>query len=222
MKAPNLTMKPVAWLKPYEKNAKLHPADEVKKLATTIKRFGWDQPIVAEADGTIIKGHGRRLAAIELGMVEVPVLIRDDLTKAEADAARIADNMAFGMRYDTKVMQDELKRLLDEMPELDLNDLAMSQKDKDLLTSALDQADMDSIMVDTLAEIEKQKSEDQRRIDAADAEQVPLAKVFGFKTISKSDERVVVEFIAQAEFTSGKTGPEALIAGMREYIRANA
>lgn len=217
MTTPKIEMKPVAWLQPYEKNAKLHPDDEIAKLATTIKRFGWDQPIVTEVDGTIIKGHGRRLAALKLGLTEVPVLVRYDLSRAEADAARIADNLAFGMRYDTKLMQDELRRLMDEAPDIDLDDMALSQKDKDLLTKALDEADQTAIMEDTLAEIEKQKTEDQKRIEAADAEQVPLAKVFGFKTISKSDERVVMGFLAQAELATGKTGQEAMIAAMREY-----
>ena len=214
---PKVELKPIDWLKPYAKNAKLHPADEVKKLAATIKRFGWDQPIVVEKDGTIIKGHGRRMAAIELGMKEVPVWIRDDLSKEEADAARIADNMTFGMRYDTKVLQDELKRLMDEAPEITLDDMALSQKDKDLLTKALDEADTAALMVDTLAEIEKQKTEEQRQIDSADAEQVALHKVFGFKTISKANERVVVQFLTQAEFKTGKSGPEAMIEVMREY-----
>ncbi|MCV5918272.1 ParB N-terminal domain-containing protein, partial [Escherichia coli] len=61
-------LRPLDWLKPYERNAKLHPPDQVRRLAATIRAHGWDQPIVVEPDGTIIKGHGRRLAAIELGL----------------------------------------------------------------------------------------------------------------------------------------------------------
>ena len=71
---------------PYAANAKKHPPDQVRKLATAITKFGWTQPIVVAGNGEIIAGHGRRLAAIQLGLAKVPVICRRDLTKAEADA----------------------------------------------------------------------------------------------------------------------------------------
>lgn len=210
----DIRLKPIAWLKPYEKNAKLHPEDEIKRLAATIKRFGWDQPIVAEADGTIIKGHGRRLAALSLGLSEVPVWVRSDLSKDEADAARIADNAAFGQRYDTRMMQDELRRLMDSVADLDINDLALSEKDKTLLMAQLDAAQNDAIIADTAEEIERVKQEEAERIAQADAEQVPIAKALGFSKISKKDERVIVGFMAEAEEATGKMGMEAFIEGL--------
>lgn len=215
---PEIVMKPVAWLKPYGANAKLHPDDEVKRLASTIKRFGWDQPIVVEADGTIIKGHGRRLAAISLGLAEVPVLIRADLTKAEADAARIADNAAFGMRYDTRMMQDELKRIMDAAPEFDLDDLALTEKDKTLLMAQLDQANDAVVIIDTAAEIDRVKEEEAERIAAADGETVAIAKALGFGKITKTQERTLVGFMAEAEEATGKTGVEAFIAGLERAV----
>lgn len=53
-------------IKPYPKNAKLHPAEQVELIAKSIKRFGWQQPIVVDKDHTIIVGHGRWLAAAAL------------------------------------------------------------------------------------------------------------------------------------------------------------
>lgn len=211
---PKITMKPIEWLKPYGMNAKQHPDDEIGRLAATIKRFGWDQPIVTEVDGTIIKGHGRRLAALKLGMSEVPVLVRADLSKAEADAARIADNAAFGMRYDTRMMQDELRRLTEEAPEIHLDDLALSDKDRTLLLAQLDEANTAAILADTISEIERVKEEEAERIAATDKEQVAIAKALGFARITKAQERALVSFLAEAEAATGKQGADAFIEGL--------
>jgi ParB-like chromosome segregation protein Spo0J len=212
---PKLELKPVAWLKPYAKNAKKHDEDQVRRLAATIREHGWDQPIVTEPDGTIIKGHGRRLAAIKLGLTEVPVIVRHDLTKAQADGARIADNAAASVAYDTGMLQEELRRLMAETPELDLDSLALSEKDKTLLTLALDEAAAGAVMSDTIGEIERQKEEEAERVANADAEMVPLAKAFGFARMRASDQRVLTGFMAEAEGISGKTGYEAFIAGLK-------
>lgn len=79
-------------LKPYFRNAKKHSRKQVTDLANAIRRVGFDQPIVVDADFVIIKGHGRRLASLEVGLELVPVVIRTDLTPEEVMAARIADN----------------------------------------------------------------------------------------------------------------------------------
>jgi ParB-like chromosome segregation protein Spo0J len=211
---PKIELKPIDWLIPYPRNVKLHPTEQIDRLAATIKRFGWDQPIVAEKDGTIIKGHGRRLAAMKLGMTEVPVWVRDDLTKEEADAARIADNAAFGMQYDTRAMQEELSRLMTDDATFTLDDLALTEKEQTLLTELLDKTNTDAVMKDTIAEIQAAKTEEQRQIDASDNELVSLAKAIGFSKIARSEERVLVEFLAEAEAATGKTGREAFIEAL--------
>jgi hypothetical protein len=70
-------------VKPYPKNTKLHPDEQIERLSRTISRFGWDQPIVVDKHGVIIKGHGRRLAALKLGLKKVPVCVRRDLSQDE-------------------------------------------------------------------------------------------------------------------------------------------
>lgn len=220
LKNPKIEVKPIGWLIPYAKNAKLHPTEQINRLAATIKRFGWDQPIVAERDGTIIKGHGRRLAALHLGLTEVPVWVRDDLTKQEADAARIADNAVFGMQYDTRAMQEELARLMAAEPDFTLDDIGLTEKEKTFLTEILDAPDPLAVMTDTIAEIEAQKSEDARRVEAADAELVPLAKVLGFARITQAQARTVNAFMAEVEEWTGKKGEEALIEGMQMAMRS--
>lgn len=212
---PKIELKPVEWLIPYERNAKLHPTEQIERLAATIKRFGWDQPIVAWKDGSIIKGHGRRLAAIKLGMKEVPVWVRDDLTREEADAARIADNAVFGMQYDTRALQEELGRLMAEEPDFSLDDIGLTEKEKTLLTKTLDEAEEAAVMRDTIAEIEAQKTEDARQVDAADAEEISLAKALGFAKITRAQGRVIGSFMAEAEGFTGKQGRDAFIEGLQ-------
>src|SRR5690349_16944205 len=82
----------IGQIKPYELNAKKHPVEQVNTLASRIKKDGFDQAIVVDEDFVILKGHGRRLAAIQLGMKQVPVVVKIGLTEAHKRACRIADN----------------------------------------------------------------------------------------------------------------------------------
>lgn len=77
---------------PYADNANSHPQEQIEKLAAQIARDGWDQPIVVDKDGVIIKGHARRLAALHLGIAQVPTLVRDDMTPKQVKAARLGDH----------------------------------------------------------------------------------------------------------------------------------
>ena len=104
---------------PYANNAKEHPDEQVKKIASSIKNYGWDQPIVVDADNEIIKGHGRLQAAELLGLDEVPVIRREDLTDAEAKAARIADNKTAESDWIDDLLASELE-LLDDFDAIEL------------------------------------------------------------------------------------------------------
>jgi len=77
---------------PYARNARVIPESAVGNVAASIKEFGFKQPIVVDAEGVIIAGHTRLLAAERLGLAEVPVLVADDLTPAQVKAYRLADN----------------------------------------------------------------------------------------------------------------------------------
>lgn len=76
---------------PYKRNPRRNE-DAVAKVALSIKEFGFKQPIVVDKDSVIIVGHTRLLAALRLGMKEVPVLVAADLTPAQVKAYRLADN----------------------------------------------------------------------------------------------------------------------------------
>ena len=77
---------------PYARNARVIPDSAVGKVAASIKEFGFKQPIVVDAEGVIVAGHTRLLAAERLGLDAVPVLVADDLTPAQVKAYRLADN----------------------------------------------------------------------------------------------------------------------------------
>ena len=76
---------------PYKRNPRRNE-DAVEKVATSIKEFGFKQPIVVDKDSVIIVGHTRLLAALRLGIKEVPVLVATDLSPAQVKAYRLADN----------------------------------------------------------------------------------------------------------------------------------
>lgn len=79
-------------IKPYAKNARTHPPDQVKALAADMKADGVTQPILVDENGEVIAGHGRRLAALAAGFKEYPVVIARGWTETQKRAARIKDN----------------------------------------------------------------------------------------------------------------------------------
>jgi len=121
---------------PYTNNAKEHPDEQVKKIASSIKNYGWDQPIVVDADNEIIKGHGRLKAAELLGLSEVPVIRREDLSNAEAKAARIADNRVAESAWSDDLLGAELE-FLDSSP-IDIDTLGFDDDELDDLLGEID------------------------------------------------------------------------------------
>jgi DNA modification methylase len=107
----------ISLIKPYEKNAKKHPAKQVKQVAASIKEFGFNQPIVVDKKNVIIVGHGRYEAAKLLELKDVPVVVVD-LTEAQAKAYRLADNKLNESDWDMELVVDELKTLSMEMLDL--------------------------------------------------------------------------------------------------------
>ena len=87
----NVELRPLAEIKPYEKNPRDNDA-AVDAVAESIRRFGFRQPIVVDADGVIVCGHTRWKAAQKLGLEQVPVHVARDLTPEQIRAYRIADN----------------------------------------------------------------------------------------------------------------------------------
>ena len=103
----------VGSLKPYEKNAKKHPADQVEHIANSIREFGFRQPLVIDKDNVLVIGHGRLLAAKKLGLDTVPCVRADDLTDEQIKALRLADNKTNESEWDFDLLDGELDDIFD-------------------------------------------------------------------------------------------------------------
>ncbi|HEY1035559.1 MAG TPA: site-specific DNA-methyltransferase [Pseudoxanthomonas sp.] len=104
---------PVDALVPYERNSRVHDADQVDGIAASIAEFGFVAPIIVDRNrNRIAAGHGRLLAARRLGMDRVPVVAVDHLTEAQFRAYVIADNKhTDNSRFDEAVLAAELTDL---------------------------------------------------------------------------------------------------------------
>ncbi len=99
---------------PYALNAKQHDEKQIRNIANSIRRFGWWQEAVITADGVLVIGHGRRLAAMQLGC-KIPVMVidrqADDLTEEDIRELRIADNKTNESPWDWEMLQQDMEGL---------------------------------------------------------------------------------------------------------------
>jgi len=106
--------RPVASLVPYANNARTHSDAQVAEIASSIRAFGWTNPILVDGENGVIAGHGRLLAARKLGLTEVPVIELAGMSEAEKRAYVIADNkLALNAGWDTELLGLELGALQD-------------------------------------------------------------------------------------------------------------
>lgn len=107
-----IEMRPVELLKGYARNARQHSAKQIAKIAESIRAFGFNAPILVDADGVIIAGHGRLEGAKKAGLKEVPVVELGHLTDLERRAYILADNrLALEATWDEDLLAGELADL---------------------------------------------------------------------------------------------------------------
>lgn len=112
-------------LVPYENNPRKNEK-AVEAVKNSINQFGFKNPIIVDENNVIISGHTRRLAAMELGIKMVPVVVATDLTEEQVRAFRLADNRVASFSYwDEAKLKDEIA----EISEIDLSDFGF-KKDK--------------------------------------------------------------------------------------------
>lgn len=100
-------------IEPYENNARAHSKEDVKAIVKSIKEFGFNDPIGVWHD-TIVEGHGRLLAAKEIGLDKVPIIRLDDLTDEQRRAYMLAHNKTAELsNWDMEVLASELKDIAD-------------------------------------------------------------------------------------------------------------
>ena len=102
----------VSDLIPYVNNSRTHSDEQVNQVASSIKEFGFTNPVLIDEQGGIIAGHGRLLAAKKLDLTEVPCIVLDGLTEAQKKAYIIADNnLALNSSWDIDLLRLEVETL---------------------------------------------------------------------------------------------------------------
>ena len=107
-----LEMVKVSELIPYVNNARTHSQEQVNKLRSSLREFGFVNPVIIDADKNVIAGHGRLMAAKEEGITEVPCVLVDYLTEAQKKAYILADNRyAQDAGWDEELLRLEIEAL---------------------------------------------------------------------------------------------------------------
>ena len=146
---------PLSKLVPYVNNARTHSPEQITKLRSSLREFGFVNPVIIDQDFGIIAGHGRVMAAKEEGIEEVPCVFVDYLTEAQKKAYILADNrFAQDAGWDEELLRIEIESLQgadfdvsltgfdpDELADLFADDSDSDVKDDDFdLSEALEKA----------------------------------------------------------------------------------
>ena len=146
---------PLSRLVPYVNNARTHSPEQLTKLRSSLREFGFINPVIIDRDFNVIAGHGRIAAAKEEGITEVPCVFVDYLTEAQKKAYILADNrMALDAGWDEELLRIEIESLQgadfdvsltgfgeDEIADLFAGDGEKDVKDDDFdLSAALEKA----------------------------------------------------------------------------------
>ena len=115
----NMELVEINKLVPYVNNARTHSPEQINKLRSSLREFGFINPVIIDKDYGIIAGHGRVIAAREEGIDKVPCVFVDHLTEAQKKAYIIADNrLALDAGWDEDILKLEFAELEKEGFEL--------------------------------------------------------------------------------------------------------
>ena len=127
---------PVEKLIPYANNARVHSPEQILKLRSSLREFGFINPVIIDANFGIIAGHGRVMAAKAEGINEIPCVLVDHLTEAQKKAYILADNrLALDASWDEELLRIELE--------------ALKEMDFDIQTIGFDDLELDKLFIDT-------------------------------------------------------------------------
>ena len=138
---------PIDRLVPYINNARTHSPEQINKLRSSLREFGFINPVIIDRDYGVIAGHGRILAAKEEGITEVPCVFADYLTESQKKAYIIADNrMAMDAGWDEELLRVEIEALQAEAFDVSLTGFDPNEIDdlfKENLKDSLHDDDFD-------------------------------------------------------------------------------
>jgi DNA modification methylase len=133
----------VSKLIPYANNARTHDDNQVTQIASSIREFGFNNPILIDDNYGIIAGHGRLMAAKKLGLLEAPTIKLSHLSDAQRKAYILADNrIAMNSGWDNELLALELKELDDDI------DLSLLGFDADELNALLNPVELTDGLTD--------------------------------------------------------------------------
>jgi DNA modification methylase len=142
----------IAKLVPYANNARTHSPEQITKLRSSLREFGFINPVIIDRDYGVIAGHGRILAAKEEGIKEVPCVFADHLTEVQKKAYIIADNrMAMDAGWDEELLRVEIESLQG----MDFNPLLTGFDEKELAALFDDGIEAKEDDFDVEAELQK-------------------------------------------------------------------
>ena len=148
---PNYKTVFVSDLIPYARNSRTHSEVQINKIASSIKEFGFLNPVLIDKDNGIIAGHGRVMAAQKLGLKEVPVLQIGHLSDTQKRAYIIADNrLALDAGWDEEMLRVEFAELADDGFNLELTGFDLVE------IKALDFEESEEVPMPTLASGDKE------------------------------------------------------------------
>jgi len=125
---------PIKTIKPYAKNAKEHPQEQIEQIIDSIKEFGFNDPIAIDEEGVVIEGHGRLLAAEQMQLTEVPTITLSHLNEQQKRAYIIAHNkLTLNTGFDMDVLLKELTSLY--------------ENGFDLLLTGFDELELDELKI---------------------------------------------------------------------------
>ena len=151
MQSAKIEQIPTADLIPYARNSRTHSDEQVAQIAASIREFGFCNPVLIDAENTIIAGHGRVLAAGRMKLETVPCLRLTHLTDAQRRAYVIADNrIALSSGWDSELLANEL------------SDLHADEFDMALL--GFDVTELDRLL-DIVPDFEPGTEDDQGKLD---------------------------------------------------------
>lgn len=115
---------------PYVNNARTHSPEQVNKLRSSLREFGFINPVIIDGEYNVIAGHGRLLAAREEGITDIPCVFVDYLTESQKKAYILADNrFALDAGWDEQMLKVEIEALMDADFDLGLTGFDASELD---------------------------------------------------------------------------------------------
>lgn len=119
----------IELLKPYERNAKIHPQKQIDKIIDSIREFGFITPCVIDSAYNVIAGHGRIMASEQMGLKTVPCVFIEGLTEEQRRAYILADNRLGELgEWDMDLVFDELGDLADMNFDIEVTGFEMPEE----------------------------------------------------------------------------------------------